>query len=96
MSKLTVIAKIVAKKDFLENVKTELLKVIEPTRQEEGCIEYLLHQDMATPELFVFYEKWSSEGCLEKHMNTDHFKQLVAAIGDITEEVSINRLTQLN
>lgn len=95
MSKLSVIAKIIAKKESVENVKSELLKMIEPTRKEEGCIEYSLHQDNDNPAIFVFYETWDSDLCLEKHMNTDHFKKFVTAIAGITEGVEINKLTKL-
>jgi len=45
VSKITVVAKVVAKKVDVEAVKTELLKLILPTRKEGGCIEYRLHQD---------------------------------------------------
>ena len=95
MSKLTVVAKIVAKDASLEDVKLELLKIIEPTRKEAGCIDYYLHQDNENPNVFVFYENWKNESELNKHMETEHFKALVAAIGGITEEISIQKLTQL-
>ena len=76
MSKLTVIAKVVAKRVSVEAVKAELLKLIEPTRKENGCIEYNLHQDNEDPTVFIFYENWESAACLEKHTNSDHFKKL--------------------
>ena len=41
--KLTVVARILAKEDKRELVKRELLKLIESTRAEEGCINYDLH-----------------------------------------------------
>jgi len=40
MSKITVVAQVVAKSDAVDAVKAELLKMIAPTRQEQGCIEY--------------------------------------------------------
>lgn len=95
MSKLTVVAKIVAKKELVTIVKGELLKLIEPTRKEDGCIEYKLYQDNDNSAVFVFYENWESADHLEKHMNTAHFKGFVAAIGGMTEELAINKLTQL-
>lgn len=67
MSKITVVAKIVAKQVAVEAVKTELLKLILPTRKESGCIEYLLHQDNQDPALFFFYETWESAASLEQH-----------------------------
>lgn len=95
MSKLSVIAKVVAKKESVELVKRELLNIIEPTRNEDGCIGYFLHQDNENPALFMLYENWKSEEKLDDHMNTVHFKALVAAISGITEELTINKLTQL-
>jgi quinol monooxygenase YgiN len=95
MTKLTVVAKVVAKKESVETVKSALLKIIEPTRQEDGCIEYFLHQDNDNPTVFIFYENWKSDGDLEKHMKTAHFNSLMATIGGIAEEIVINKLTQL-
>jgi quinol monooxygenase YgiN len=43
MSEITVVAKLSARKDSVEAVKAELLKLIIPTRKESGCIEYNLH-----------------------------------------------------
>lgn len=96
MSKLAVVAKIVAKKDLMASVKSELLKIIPPTRKEDGCISYNLFQDNDNPAVFFFFENWESAEHLEKHMNTAHFKELVAAIGGITEEIAINKLAQVD
>ncbi|MFA0125595.1 putative quinol monooxygenase, partial [Vibrio sp. 10N.261.48.A2] len=45
MSKLTIIATIVSKEDKIELVKSEMIKLIDRTRVEDGCINYDLHQD---------------------------------------------------
>ncbi|MEI6826797.1 MAG: putative quinol monooxygenase [Desulfuromonadales bacterium] len=95
MPKLTVVAKVVAKNESVEIVKSELLKLIEPTRKEDGCIEYKLHQDNETPAVFVFYETWESPACLEKHMNTDHFKSFVSVVGSLVEEIAIHKMTKI-
>lgn len=96
MSKLTVLARIVAKKESVEAVHGELLKIIGPTRKEDGCISYNLFRDNEDPAVFVFFENWESAGHLEDHMKTAHFKALVDAIGGITEEITINKLSQLD
>jgi quinol monooxygenase YgiN len=96
MAKLTVVAKIVAKRESVENVKSELLKIIPPTRKEDGCISYNLFQDNENSAVFFFVENWESAEHLEKHMNTAHFKNLGAAIGGITEGMAINKLTKLD
>jgi quinol monooxygenase YgiN len=93
MAKITVVAKVVAKQDAIAAVKKELLKLIEPTRNESGCIGYKLHQDNSDPALFIFYETWESAACLEKHMNTDHFKSYIKAVDGMLAEKAVNKLT---
>ena len=57
MAKLTIVANIKANPDKIDLVKAELVKLIDITRAEEGCINYDLHQDNENPAHFLFYEK---------------------------------------
>jgi quinol monooxygenase YgiN len=95
MSTVTVVAKITAKSDTIEAVKAELIKMLAPTRQEEGCIEYRLHQDNDNPAVFVFYENWKNLTCLEQHMNSPHFRAYVAAVGDLITDKTVHKLTEV-
>ena len=95
MSKITVVAKVVAKKAAVAAVKTELLKLIVLTRKESGCIEYRLHQDNQNPAVFFFYETWQDAASLEKHINTDHYKAYVKAVGEMIEEKVVNKMTMI-
>lgn len=45
MTKIVLLARIKARQNSAEIVKSELLKMVEPTRKETGCIEYQLYQD---------------------------------------------------
>ncbi len=95
MSIVTVVAKVVATSDAIEDVKAELLKMIAPTRSEQGCMEYRLHQDNEDPAVFIFYEKWENLACLERHMNTPHFQAYVAAVGDKIAEKAVYKMTEI-
>lgn len=95
MSTVTVVAKVTAKKDAVDTVKSELLKLIEPTRKESGCIGYTLHQDNEDPALFVFYETWESLACLERHMNSEHFKEYVKVVGSLIEDKVVHKMTRI-
>jgi len=95
MSNLIVVATVVAKKEFVEIVKSELLKLVPPTRKEAGCIEYNLHQDNEDPAVFVFYETWDGLASLENHMNSEHFKNYVNAVGDLIEEKVVHKMTRI-
>ena len=95
MSVVTVVATVTAKIDVIEVVKAELIKMLVPTRQEEGCIEYRLHQDHENPAVFVFYENWKNLACLEQHMNSAHFQAYVAAVGDLIADKAVHKLTEV-
>ena len=95
MSQLTVVAKVVAKKESVESVKSELLKLVAPTRKEDGCIDYNLHQGNDDPAVFIFYENWESAACLEKHINTDHYKTYTRAVDGLIEEKVVHKMTRI-
>lgn len=95
MAKVTIVAKVTAKTDQIEAVKAELMKMIAPTRQEQGCIEYRLHQDNDNPAVFVFYENWENPVCVDQHMNSPHFKAYVAAVSDLLADKVVHKMTEI-
>ena len=70
--KLTVLARVRARAEALEKVKQECLALVAPSRAEEGCINYDLHQSTDDPTRFVFYENWASREALERHLERPH------------------------
>lgn len=95
MSKLTIVANIKAKSDKIELVKTELVKLIDMTRAEEGCLQYDLHQDNENPVHFLFYENWESRELWQRHMSNQHLKNYMAATEGAVEEFVLNEMTQI-
>jgi quinol monooxygenase YgiN len=87
---IRVVARVVAFPDKVEQVKSVLIKIIEPTRQEEGCITYELLQNHEDPTDFTFVEEWESQALLDIHLASAHIAEaesqldgLVAAEPDI-------------
>lgn len=66
--------------------RTDLLKalhqVVDGTRQEEGNIAYVLHQDINDPMTYIIFEVWKSQEAINFHNETPHFKAFVEAVGD--------------
>lgn len=93
-TKLTIVAKIEAKPDKVELVKAELLKLIEPTLKETGCIQYDLHQDNDNPTVFVFYENWESRELWQTHMNSTHIIAYMQATEDAVVSFTLNEMTK--
>ncbi|MCZ4292983.1 putative quinol monooxygenase [Vibrio sinaloensis] len=95
MAKLTIVANIIAKPQCIEQVKAELVKLIDKTRIEEGCINYDLHQDNDNPAHFVFYENWESAQALDNHLASEHIKHYSAAVEGAVESFTLNRMTHI-
>jgi quinol monooxygenase YgiN len=93
--KLTIVARILAKEDKREFVKSELLKLIDITRAEEGCINYYLHQDNENENLFLFYEHWENRDLWQIHMNNTHLAEYMEATEGAVEEFVVNEMTQI-
>lgn len=91
---LTIVAKIEAHNDKVEFVKAELLKLIEPTLKEAGCIQYDLHQDNEDPSVFVFYEQWESRELLQAHLNSPHLIGYVKGTEGMVS-LSVLKMTKL-
>ncbi|OMH30307.1 putative quinol monooxygenase [Motiliproteus sp. MSK22-1] len=92
---LTIVARIEAEKGNADLVKAELLKLIEPTRKEPGCLQYDLHQDNENPEVFVFFENWKSRELWQDHMNTAHLKAYLAATEGSVASFTVNEMSQV-
>ncbi|WP_281647290.1 putative quinol monooxygenase [Parendozoicomonas sp. Alg238-R29] len=95
MPHLTIVANIIASTEKVELVKSELVKLIAVTQAEEGCINYDLHQDNENPAHFMFYENWASREHWQKHMDTQHLKDYLAATEGAVESFIVNEMSQV-
>jgi quinol monooxygenase YgiN len=75
--KLTVVARIKAKPGKEAQVRTELQKLLAPTRAEDSCINYDLHQALESDAEFLFHENWTSKDALDRHLQTPHVQRLL-------------------
>lgn len=96
MAKLTIVANIKANTDKIDLVKTELLKLIDVTRAEIGCINYDLHQDNENPAHFTFYENWQSRELWQAHMANQHLQDYMKATEGAVAEFTLNEMTIVN
>ena len=85
MSKTTirVVARVVALPDKVEQVKSVLMGIIEPTRQEKGCIVYELLQNQEDPTDFTFVEEWESQELLNTHLASVHITQAASQLNGL-------------
>ena len=93
---LTIVARIEARQGKVDQVKAALLKLIGPTRKEAGCLQYDLHQDNETPEVFVFYENWESRALWQIHMNNIHLKAYMEETDGLIANFTLNEMCQID
>lgn len=92
---LTIVARIEAHPEQIERVKTELLKLIEPTRKEQGCLQYDLHQDHTNPAVFLFFENWQTRELWQAHMNNAHLAEYMKATEGAVASFELNEMAQI-
>ncbi len=69
-----------AKKGRGEELMDILLKLVEPTRNEEGNIAYVPHYNIDNPEKILFDEIWMSKVDLDSHFKLPYMMGLLEKI----------------
>lgn len=92
---LTVIAKFKINNDSIDKVKSELLKMVEPTYKEKGCIDYIFYQDMEDRSVVLLYENWESKEDLDAHMKSKHFIDCIDNIKGLYD-LEVHMLSQIS
>ena len=92
---IRVVSRFAAKPDRVEEVKRILNELVEPTRAEDGCINYELLQNAQDPTDFTFVEEWTSEAALMEPLATDHIKDCNAQIFEHLETASDIRVYEV-
>lgn len=88
--KLTVVARIRAKRGKEAEAQQVLLTLVTHTRKEAGCLNYDLHVAHDDPALFLFYENWASKAHLDAHAQSAHIQVFRAHAGEwLAEPVEI-------
>jgi quinol monooxygenase YgiN len=77
MAKVRVIARAQAVEGKAEELKAVLKQLVEPTRQEKGCIYYDLFASNL-PGVLIFNEEWASAEDLQTHASTERMAQVQA------------------
>lgn len=94
---LTVVAYMRAAEGRTEDLKAALLALIEPTSQEDGYVNYDLHQSIEDPSFFTFYENWTSGEKLDAHLAAPHLVDFAARIPELLDAdgLTVNRVKRI-
>jgi quinol monooxygenase YgiN len=92
---VTVVAEMKAKPGKESELRAALMALVEPTRKEDGCVQYDLHVHSIDPGRFVFYENWASEETLARHAASEHLKALGEKLGDLALERRVEKFVRI-
>jgi quinol monooxygenase YgiN len=79
----TVIAFLEAKPGKESELKQRLEDVVEPSRAENTCLEYRLHQDLNNPAQFVIYENWKSKEAHQEQFQKSYITALIKKLEEL-------------
>lgn len=92
---LTIVAEVLAVPGKEDLLRRELTGLVEPTRAEAGCLRYDLHEDNASPGLFLFYETWETRDLWRAHMEAPHITDFRAATEGAVADFKLYEMTQI-
>lgn len=92
---ITVVAVMKAKPGKEDALRAAALSLVEPTRREEGCVQYDLHVHLVDPAWLVFYENWTSVEHLERHGASPHLTAFRALAADLLETSRVERYRRI-
>jgi quinol monooxygenase YgiN len=79
-----------------KEVLQTLLSMTEAIRQEKGCRNYQIYQDIENDNVFCLVQEWETREDLEHHMRSDRFGVLLGTKNILKEHQDIQIHTVLH
>jgi len=77
---LAIVATVIVKPEYKEEVLKAIKVVVDATRKEPGNVFYDVFEDVNNPLKFVFFETWKSKAAIDAHNKSTHFINFVKAV----------------
>ena len=72
--------------------------MLEPSRDEKGCISYNFYADTQDTNGFIYFEEWESQDALKLHSRSSHYTQYseqVPALLERSAEVRVYTVSKV-
>ena len=79
----------IAKDGKESELQQALYVLIEPTRQEAGCLRYELHQNIENPKEFTMIEKFKDLDAFYSHGNQPYLQNFKKIVPGLTDYVAV-------
>lgn len=86
MAELTNVAYFIAKPGRSQDLGAELLRLVAPSRNEDGCLRYQIHQSNDVPDAWMALEDWRHVSDFKLHMSTHYVQAFMAKVPDLCVE----------
>ncbi|WP_342228251.1 putative quinol monooxygenase [Rickettsiella endosymbiont of Rhagonycha lignosa] len=90
-TELVCVATFTAKTEKSDALRKALSNLLEPTRREEGCLHYALHESLNNPNVFTMLERFKNKNAFDSHCNEPymlHFKENI--LNELVDSTSIS------
>jgi len=95
MNELKIVAAIVIKDQFRDELMEVFKTVVNETRKEPGCISYKLHQDTKNSDKYIILEEWKDQNAIDLHNASAHFQSFAKAIDGKIESLAIDVIKEI-
>lgn len=92
---LTIVAQLKAKPGKERELQQALQALVEPTRREQGIMNYDMHVSNEDPGLFLFYENWRTKDEWDRHMKSPHLEAFARRNDELVAEWKLFQMTRL-
>jgi quinol monooxygenase YgiN len=82
---LVVIAEGKAKPGKEDDLRRQLQALLAPTRAEQGCVQYDMHESVDDPGRFVFFERWTTREALDEHLQMPHMTEFFGHVEGLVD-----------
>ncbi len=95
--KCTLTATLHARPEKRAELITLLESFVPRSRAEPGCVEYHFHVGDEDPDVFYFYENWTTRAALDAHLNLPYQKEWFARHDEfLSNKVELRFFTMLS
>lgn len=91
---IVLFARVKVSADKVEETKQAALKIIAPSRAEDGCVNYDVHQSIEDETVFFWHETWKSKAAIDEHFATPFFGEFFQTVNEFVAEPPQINLTK--
>lgn len=84
------------KESEFDNFLSDINKLIDSSKQEEGCLGYELYQSTSSENRFVMIENWADQAAIEKHNQNPELLAFAQNVANYVTAKPVLHVTEVN